>query len=154
MTSLLVALALLLQAILDFKTMCMHLCAHDSTWCWWHSNKVRPLLLKSGPYPELIRIGESLSTEFSPSYRCPGLRSEVQQGLQSRCSAPCVTYRTAGRLCYITKDIETNHIAHTVLSTNIRITENPQEKKKINQPPSLLNPCVVSLCLYRKSSHK
>lgn len=147
MASLLVALALLLQAILDFKRMCMHLCAHDSTWCWWHSNKVKPLLLESGPYSELIRIGKSLSTEFSPSYRRPGLRSEVQQALQSRCSAPCVTYSTAGCLCYITKDIETNHTTHT--SGLLKIF---RKNKWINKSlPGLLNPCVVSLCFYWKS---
>lgn len=58
----LVALAWLLKAILDFQRMCMYLCTHDSTWFWWHSNTVKPLQLETGPHPELIKNSESLST--------------------------------------------------------------------------------------------
>lgn len=63
MASLLVALALLL----NFKRMSMYLCTHDSTWCWCHSNKTKPLIPEFGPYPELIKINDILSTKFNSS---------------------------------------------------------------------------------------
>lgn len=80
MASTLVALALLLKAILNFRRMYACLCSHDSTWCWWHSNKVKPPILEFGPYPELIKINDSLSTGSSSHYPSPGLQPDRQQG--------------------------------------------------------------------------
>lgn len=142
MASMLVALALLL----NFKRMHMYLCTHDSTWCWWQSNKTKPPILEFGPCPELIKINDSLSTKFSSSDHSNQLAVWCAQRLQSHCFVPCLTYSTAWCLCNITKDIETNHTTHTVHSTNIRITENPQQEKN-NQLPSLVY-CVYFLFIY------
>lgn len=154
MASMLVALAFLLKAILNFKRMYIYLCMHDSTWCWWHSNKVKPPILEFGPYPELTKINDSLSTEFNSSCTSDCKPRLWQQGLQSRCFVPCLTYCTAWCLCYITEDTQTNHTTYTVHSTNIRITENPRgEGGNKNQVPSLLNQCVLSFHLERERVH-
>lgn len=149
MASMLVALAVLL----NFERMYMYLCMHDSTWCWWHSNKTKPPILEFGPYQELIKINDSLSTK-SIQIIAVSLQSDVPQRLQSHCFVPCLTYSTAWCLCYITKDIETNHTTHTVHSTNIRITENPQWKKKQTSSPVWHSVCTSFSFIYIETSYK
>lgn len=86
------------------------------------------------------------------------LQTDVPQRLQSHCfvcqTVPCLTSSTAWCLYYITKDIETNHTTHTVHSTNIRITENPQQKKKNPLPNWTYTMCTSFSFIYRETSYK